>query len=277
MTAMQLFLYGLSALALSALALLVVLYWRNEQRERARHRQTRADITDMTILFQTMRDIIGQQKAMARSFNEEMEKKMALVRQILSQGMERNEKLYERQKQLEAQIDEAQARLDSLHRQLRHAADLARPGAPPPAPAPPTPEPPLPEPGVVPAASTAALRLDPWEPSDFELLPPAPEPETAPAYAAAPVAPPEESNAARQAFRALLDLDPVTGLEDEQAPGAAPSADANGGGDRAGAVVRQRVLEYHRAGMSVAEISRELGVGKGEVRLLLSLAHSGPA
>ena len=36
--------------------------------------------------------------------------------------------------------------------------------------------------------------------------------------------------------------------------------------------LQQRVLEYSQAGMGVAEIARELGIGKGEVRLMLSLA-----
>lgn len=277
----QWFLYGLSATALAALALLVALYWRNERREHARHRQTRADITDMTILFQTMRDIIGQQKAMARGFNEDMEKKMAMVRQVLAQGMERNEKLYERQKQLEALIDESQARLDSLQRQLRHAADLAQRGAREAAPPmPPAPNPPMadiaPVPPPAPAAGAAGLRMDPWEPSDFEILPPVPAPVAEEAYHPAPVASPAEASAAREAFRALLDLDPVTGLEDDRAPAqdAPPPKD---GADRDTAVLRRRVAEYHQAGMGVGDIARELGIGKGEVRLLLSLAHHGHA
>jgi len=34
------------------------------------------------------------------------------------------------------------------------------------------------------------------------------------------------------------------------------------------------VLEYHQAGMTTAEIAKELGIPKGEVRLILSLAIS---
>ena len=37
--------------------------------------------------------------------------------------------------------------------------------------------------------------------------------------------------------------------------------------------LQQRVLEYSEAGMTVAQVSRELGIGKGEVRLMLSLAR----
>lgn len=274
MKVFEYFLYGFSALAFGALVLLAVWYWRNETRERGRLQQTRADITDMTILFQTMRDIIGQQKAMARSFNEDMEKKMALVKQVLTQGMERNQKLYERQKQLEARLDEALAKLESVQRQVSHARSTVAqlPVSAPPAPAaevrePVAPPTPAREPEPITAVLPAGTPMDPWAGSDFELAEPVPLPLAEPELPVAPT--PEESFGARQAFRALLNMDPVTGLEDERSPLAAPE---NGERHDAAGPLRQRVLEYHSAGVPVAEIARELGVGKGEVRLMLSLA-----
>ena len=36
-------------------------------------------------------------------------------------------------------------------------------------------------------------------------------------------------------------------------------------------MVQSRVYEYNDAGMSVAQISKAIGIGKGEVRLILSL------
>lgn len=275
MNVLQYFLYGFSTLAFGALVLLAVWYWRNENRERVRLQQTRADITDMTILFQTMRDIIGQQKAMARAFNEDMEKKMLLVKQVLTQGVERNQKLYERQKQLEARLDETLASLESVQRQLQHArAESAqvRPAAAPAASMPPPP-PPVPLVSDTPIAEVPApAPLDPWAGSDFELTDPAPilpEPELMPAPTAA------ESNSARQAFRALLDLDPVTGLEDERTPVKEAAPAAGRAAHEGAGPLRQRVLEYHSAGMPIADIARELGVGKGEIRLMLSLAKEG--
>jgi hypothetical protein len=275
MNVLEYFLYGFSALAFGALVLLAVWYWRNENRERIRLQQTRADITDMTILFQTMRDIIGQQKAMARAFNEDMEKKMVLVKQVLTQGMERNQKLYDRQKQLEARLDEALASLESVQRQVSHARSTVaqmpvQAPAPPPTAAPePVPAAPL-APAFLQAAAVpppVAMPLDPWAGSDFELAEPAALP--VPEAEDPPPPTPEESFSARQAFRALLDLDPVTGLEDERLP--APARE-NGAAPEAAGPLRQRVLEYHSAGVPIAEIARELGVGKGEVRLMLSLA-----
>ena len=39
--------------------------------------------------------------------------------------------------------------------------------------------------------------------------------------------------------------------------------------------LQQRIVEYSQAGMAVSDIARELGIGKGEVRLMLSLAKPG--
>ena len=85
--------------------LLVALYRRKEARDRTRAKQTKADIADMTILFQTMRDIIKQQKELARDFNNKLDTKMSVVKQILAQGMERNKELYEKQQVLTRQIE----------------------------------------------------------------------------------------------------------------------------------------------------------------------------
>ena len=81
--------------AITVSMVLIVWYWRNEKKERHRLARNRTDIADMTILFNTMRDIITQQKALAREFNRELDRKTALVKQILVRSMEKNERLYE--------------------------------------------------------------------------------------------------------------------------------------------------------------------------------------
>lgn len=93
---------------------------------------------------------------------------------------------------------------------------------------------------------------------------------------------PGNGEAAREAFRALLNIPMNT---DVQAPPldmpgqtrAMAAAMRGHGADREevqlSAPLQQRVLEYSEAGMTVTEVSRELGIGKGEVRLMLSLAR----
>src|SRR5690606_34052701 len=83
---------------------------------------------------------------------------------------------------------------------------------------------------------------------------------------------------ARAAFRSLLDMQheaphavpeaPRPGITPAPAP-AGHAGEANG--QRKLTPLQRRVHEYADAGMSVPQIARELGIGKGEVRLILSL------
>ncbi len=53
-----------------------------------------------------------------------------------------------------------------------------------------------------------------------------------------------------------------------------PEEDRSGNNGAGGlGPIQQRVLEYKEAGMTEAQIAKELGIGKGEVRLMLSLAR----
>lgn len=93
---------------------------------------------------------------------------------------------------------------------------------------------------------------------------------------------PGNGEAAREAFRALLNMpmNSGAGLPPVEMPGqtramtaAMQGHESNAGEVQLSAPLQQRVLEYSEAGMTVAEVSRELGIGKGEVRLMLSLAR----
>lgn len=376
-----------------ALALVVVLH-RREKKADLRLKQARADITDMTILFQTMRDIIGQQKKLAKEFNVELEHKMGQVKHILNQGMEKNKQLYEKQLRISHDLEEAQAQIDSIFRQMARTGDgagvpPARPVDPPrpraaaplreprtreevmvsAQPAPPRPKvstPPLksaidalraaPRTAPTPPAdsnreqtksapsqsvhsnggSTGKSILDAVRPAPRPAPPVAPPPEVAkkpdklkdtgvtqssftswvaedfsttdtpprasterPARSASTPAPPQKAaptiaqdeeepaakngDAAREAFRALLNIPseeppnrPPLDLPGQMASMAnlSPSEESQDFAQDP-ANMQQRVLEYSEAGMTVAEVSRELGIGKGEVRLMLSLAKQG--
>lgn len=361
------------ALACAGAAIyLGVMLMRNEAKTEQRLRQARADITDMTILFQTMRDIIGQQKALAKDFNEELEHKMGQVKHILNLSMEKNKQLYDKQQRIVAELEEAQAQIDGLFRQLTHVnkaaqtiappaprvervapapipapeiarAEVAPRTAPTPAPAPvappvsratssvlvrsnapdardpaqasvaPRPERPMPPRNPAPALSTLTpaeeARLaetgvtkapfTSWIAEDFlgangaaagqtrsmtpsRALPlternPAPLDEEEPEPTA-----PGNGEAAREAFRALLNMPmnadvhvPPIDMPGQTKSMVSAMHDRGGDADEVqlSAPLQQRVLEYSEAGMTVAEVSRELGIGKGEVRLMLSLAR----
>ncbi len=296
------FFAGLSILSTATLVFFLWLYRRNEAKEHKRLDQTRTDIADMTILFQTMRDVIKQQKNLAREFNDKLDAKMALVKQVLAKGMEKNEALYERQQDLARQLEAAQAHLQSLQRQIARARV-------------PNVAPPLDNPGSLgreaprdaPASQqdTVAIRSMDEEPRaarttafaewatldfDLEAAPAQPGAESEEEPAAEPPHTPEDAQAARDAFRALLDFGGETEKKAALAPSRMPGPPLKPGpearpttettettddnGDEAGDAlgpVQKRVYEYSQAGMSVAEIAKELGIGKGEVRLMLSL------
>ena len=310
---LQYLLFGAAVISLACAALLFFWYSRVERRNREQYERARLDITDMSILFQTMRDIIGQQKTMAHQFNDEMDRKMLLVKQILTRSMEKNERLYEKQHALSTELAEAQAQIESLQRQLTYlpklpiSDDLQPATRPYPASQPteqecpkstnttqrPFETSPSPKKNLLPQDNTldsipniqtlpdenhplaeTGINDAPftkWELTDFDVHDP--DAGTEELNIPLPEAP-EDAQAARSAFRALLNLDapldntPAT--TQESSPITSPSAGGNGAG--VANPVRHRVVEYNEAGMSIAEISRELGIGKGEIRLILNLA-----
>jgi hypothetical protein len=77
----------------------------------------------------------------------------------------------------------------------------------------------------------------------------------------------EDPEAAREAFRQLLSL----GEEHAEAEVASQPANPRPYGFNDTSPMQTRVYEYHDAGMTTSQIARELGIGKGEVRLILSI------
>jgi len=282
-------LLGAASIGWFCFALLAWWYWMKERNEKERIQRMKADVADMMLLFQTMRDVVSQQKKLAADFNLEIETKVGGVKKILAAALEKNEKLYERQRGLEQYLEDLRTELQSVQRQIAYAGSpgandeweapltlaTARPDDEPalsaasePAPFMVLPddtpaEPPSAAP--IPSAVRPAAAAQPWEAVDFEAL--ADETPLAPESIAhdddefTESIQPADAQAARDAFRALLNM---PAEEATPAPG--------NGHKPSGGNVQERVVEYARAGMTVAQISAELGIGKGEVRLMLSLA-----
>lgn len=349
--------FGVGIIGCVSFAVLVAAYSANERRQLRRRRQTETDKAEITILFQTMRDVVRQQKDLARQFNTDLENKIAGVKQVLAQSIEKNLRLYENQQTLVAEIEKAKAALRTMQQQLSQLQQAARAtGAPASeraaawpqqdivveeyarkqrdaeavtaaqpkrisggagtgaaaaqapktdaiasAPSPrqePVTTPPQSEtmitaaatadatspsrvlkPGGEDAASTSALSqvhapsapdavakeraFEKWVGENLE-------DETALEPDLTPPSVPEDRDASRRAFQALLNLEPPTTTAVHSD---APLPRPGDNGARTLAPLQQRVIEYDAAGMSVAQIARELGIGKGEVRLMLSLAR----
>ncbi len=212
--------------------LLLMLYLRAFKAKPQAQQDPVQNFTEMAVLFQTLRGIVEEQKNLAREFNQHIDRKAALIREAVKTVLAA-------QKKVEAQ-------LALLNEQKAAQAEPQKQPA-----VQPAPEPVficVPEPVLDETEEWVGLEL----PSE-----PAPVEEASPVRDA-----PEVLRQTREAFRALLDME-EDAPQDEQLPQAEE-------GDSA-ASLRERVYRYHDAGMSIAEISQELGIGKGEARLMLGL------
>jgi hypothetical protein len=285
--------------------LLGLLYLRVTGAGRPAGGASKSDLANMMILLQTMRDLLDQQKALARDFNKNFEKKVLVIRKVIDEIVQERERLTKMRTELAAMAETTRSDLvrirahASIHRKhaphqtVRDIEEAMEPGRPvepesrpvpererPPAaiaPAPPPPvRTPVPAPETAPAvdeeddekSTVRALMKDylsigqeEKDPYDFEV------PEKTPEA-------PEDPEASREAFRKLLklggDRPAPEGDDDDDMEADTPPADSGKARGRSN-LMRGRVAEYRDAGMSVTELARELGLGKGEVRLILSI------
>lgn len=254
----------------------------------------KADLADLMLLFQTLREIVSQQRELARDFNRQIESRMQSLKELIAQHAKNNDQLYERQQVLVHELQNAQEQLEQLKRDMASMRGTA-----PVTPATPSPPPqkqdtpsrwivlPPYEPVQTMSSGADHLRETPensgkngngLEAKNLTTneVPDTPVVETESSTLYAPWAPtpftePDRGqtqsseaslSAARElraAYQELVHLEP--------APPSPPHE--NVGMD----VLQKRVLDYSAAGMTIAEIARELGMAKGEVRLMLALAR----
>ncbi|HOD48902.1 MAG TPA: hypothetical protein PLM14_13500 [Candidatus Hydrogenedentes bacterium] len=269
----------LAFLAAALFVTLVVAYALRFRGRRTNLSKTRApqnDIINTMIMFQTMRDILEQQKDVARQLNVSLGKKVKYIKTVVETAAADLREMRETARRVAVELAETKAELAAVQARLGQRGgtpsgeDAGRADI-----------------GAMPLSSAeehqvsaheqtleASSRpvleeppdtgLDHWVGLDFGEVPE--EPESEPAET--PPETPEHAEAARNAFRALLNLDTAPG---EPKTVSADSEKNNGKGRSSAAPLKKRVYEYNDAGMSVSEIARELGLGKGEVRLILNL------
>ena len=252
----------------AALVLLLLLYLRVRKLRQPPAAKPVQDFTNMVILLQTMREIIHKQKGLANQFNQNVENKVNQIKELMGATLEEHRILRKAQRELAQRLEEIRTELATIHAQTNDMGEVQQGGEHlPPAfgthpPETPESEGPLlrvmppPEPG-----EEHGDIVDTWVGLDFDRA--EEEPETSPVPAGIPEQP-EEPGKAREAFRALLNMD--TEDRDDEPPGHAPD-----NGRDAASLLRGRVYEYKDAGMTIAQTARELGIGKGEVRLILGL------
>ncbi len=234
----------------------------------AHTRSSQNDLTNTMIMFQTMRDILEQQKDLARQLNVSLDKKVQYIRNVVDSALGALREMHDTVHALSAELAAAKAELAALrtHEEAASGDALGEDRE-----------------GVVLAAVQDAV---PAPPASFETLdqllseePADSAPDTwagldsgemdeEPEPAAIPPETPESMEATRNAFRALLNLDKGGS---ETRPRAEEPAGAGGNGRTNTLPLKKRIYEYSDVGMNVSEIARELGLGKGEVRLILNL------
>jgi len=82
---------------------------------------------------------------------------------------------------------------------------------------------------------------------------------------------PSDAESAREAFLSLLNRESTPPPKADAAAPPEPAREPPNGSGGITPALKGRVLEYSNAGMTISQIAKELGVGKGEVRLILSL------
>jgi len=246
-----------------------ILRMRERGAQFASTRNAQNDLTNTMILFQTMRDILEQQKDIARQLNVGLDKKVRYIRTVVDTALDDLREMRETARGLAAELTAAKAELAALRARSGPVAGggaetedaEARDGAQEDAPA---------AASTLEALARPALEeppenvLDNWVGLDSGEEPEEPEPEPV----SVPPETPENAEAARSAFRALLNLETTPA----DAKPRKEDAESDGGNGRANPTpLKKRIYEYSDVGMSVSEIARELGLGKGEVRLILNL------
>ncbi len=247
-------------------ALVMRLLGRRTALENAARRQD--DITNTTIMFQTMRDILEQQKDVARQLNVSLDKKVTYIRSIVETAVADLHEMRETARQLATELTATKAEFAALQTQLGRPDTTSK--APDTAQGDSAHAQAVEEQHELDALTRPALEeppdsgLDYWVGLDSGEVPEEEEPEPV----ATPPETPENAEAARDAFRALLNLDSSGSDAKSRKSG---SEHDGGNGRSSGAPLKKRIYEYSDGGMSVSEIARELGLGKGEVRLILNL------
>ena len=274
-------LIAMGFVAVGTVLLLLVLLLARLRRETAGNsadgaRSAQDDLSHMRILLQTMRDMLDQQKALAREFNKSLDGKVTIIRKVVRAVADEHTRLNETHQELNRMTADTKADLAWIRAHVAAAAgpatgpmpDRRTPGEETVPPSEAAPAPPL-------LAVAAPLEsrseddlIEDWVGLDFGTDEPDPYAFDVPS--AAPEVP-EDPEAAREAFRTLLNLADEEPAAASPKKAAAPAAPARTNGRRRSRTLRARVLEYSDAGMSVPEIARELGLGKGEVRLILSI------
>jgi hypothetical protein len=263
---------GLVLLSLLSIAAVLRKAAAAGRNERIAPRNPKTDLPNMMILLQTMRDLLREQQQLARQLNESLDKKVAYIKRTVDAALEQIDFLRNSERDIAVRLANAQADVESVQKQAGYANQVLEDGEQGNEPSGPLSNQAAVGSGKDPLDAVAPPRSAPGEESTddwvgLDFAGDEPDPNNVEMPEIAPESP-EEVAAAHQAFRALLNMD-APRRSGSQAHERGSSRNGNGQGQPS--PLHGRIYDYSDAGMSVADISRELGIGKGEIRLILSL------
>ncbi len=274
-------------------------YVWDDRNKRNLHKHRRVEISELAMIFQTLRDVVSEQKILAKEFNEHVEEKISLIREIVNEAQNRMKRIQQDIYEQSQKLKELQDQIDGIFRQenilknilnknvqssetisiieaesvyeelidrvegeqkgreyskeingMKREREYTNIGK---------------DDGLCVKENNKNLHDDSLEEGNNESV------EKINGKWHEDIN--EEQESIRNAYQSLL----IGSAEDKknvEVENSKMSLRRNDGQKEELTPIQKMVLEYHQAGMTTVEIAKELGIPKGEVRLILSLAIS---
>jgi len=239
-------------------------YVYNDRHTRRLQEHRRIEISELAMVFQTLRDVVSEQKILAKEFNEQIEEKLSLVRGVVNEAQnkmkqiqqeicEQSQKLKELQEQIDRIVCQKNVLSDTSIRDVKSIGTIS----------------------IIEAESVCEEinekiednkdKLQEIPSEEIKEINEKEDNETLISLS-------KEQEDIQNAYHSLVGLSGKQNqIEEEKS-----QISVRNNMDRKDELtpIQKMVLEYHNAGMTTSEIAKELGKTKGEVRLILSLAIS---
>ncbi len=268
------------------LAIFLLALWWFERRERRLREHRKVEISELAMIFQTLRDVVSEQKILAKEFNENVEEKIGVVKKIVNEAKNKLVEIEEaitkcnrRVQEVEEEIELVLSRMGRLKELLsERESEIYRT---------------INETENVLVEVKERLKSDVEErkaeesninvKSEFFEMKSnsgSVKPDHEESSECGPINEEEVVEKEGQISEEMKSLksaySSILGVDGERIDAEAKKVELESEDDGERKVdltpVQKIVLEYHKSGMTTSEIAKELGITKGEVRLILSLA-----
>lgn len=247
------------------LAVFLIGLWWFDRRQRKLREHRRVEISELAMIFQTLRDVVSEQKMLAKDFNENLEEKIGVVKKMVSDARCKLAEIEESITKCSKRVQDVEEELEVINSKMGKLMELLNM-----------------------IESRVYKNITESENVLLEI-----RERIRTAKGNQGVDNTEEdssrSNAEQIVEEKGVEKEDKTKVSDEEALHISEELDLlkTAYSDILGfekkdneeelrkfdlTPVQKIVLEYHKSGMTTSEIAKELGITKGEVRLILSVA-----